>query len=308
MSNYVSTVVVDRTRNGKTVKNILDELEEKYELTKKEKFEDLVNKIKNFKPSKADSGEEIFGKIEKIQADFKNLDVKNNLNYFLATLFVKEAFENGVVNAIEKRMIQDLVESKNEELIMSEVKKEFKKIRIEGQREDKESVGGDVESKTYYTVGNGRSRYEAWKKSREFRDYGRSGSNNWRTQSGNRWRQSQSKSIPRSETYYKSSGPSEAEVMIEFQDRILKELNQMRKDLEEKLKEQEKKQEKMVKQQNENETKVISSNFVETDFEEEDWSQRGMEFYFIKDIHEVNELGVNCGAPKTLIGESYDAE
>ena len=66
LSDYVSTVVVDRTRNNKTVKNILDELEEKYELTKKEKFEDLANKIKNFKPSKADSGEEIFGKIEKI--------------------------------------------------------------------------------------------------------------------------------------------------------------------------------------------------------------------------------------------------
>ena len=234
-----------------------------------------------------------------------NLDVKNNLNYFLATLFVKEAFENGVVNSIEKRMMQDLVESKNEELIMSEVKKEFKKIRIEGQRENKESGSDEVESKTYYTVGNGRSRYEAWKKSREFRDNGRSGSNNWRTQSGNRWRQSQSKSIPRNEIYYKSSGPSDAEVMIEFQDRILKELNQMRKDLEEKLKEQEKKQEKMVKQQNENETKVISSNFVETDFEEEDWSQGGMKFYFIKDTHEVNEMVVDCGAPKTLIGERY---
>ena len=30
-----------------------------------------------------------------------------------------------------------------------------------------------------------------------------------------------------------------------------------------------------------------------------------MEFYFIKDIHEVNEMVVDCGAPKTLIGERY---
>ena len=102
MSYYVSTVVVDRTRSNKTVKNILDELGEKYELTKKEKFEDLIDKMKSLKPSKNDSGENIFGKIEKIQAEFRNLDVKGNLNYFLATLFVKEAFENGVVNSIEK--------------------------------------------------------------------------------------------------------------------------------------------------------------------------------------------------------------
>ena len=69
LSDYVSTVVVERTRINKTVKNILDELEEKYELTKKEKFEDLINEIKNFKPSKTDSGEKIFGKIENIQVD-----------------------------------------------------------------------------------------------------------------------------------------------------------------------------------------------------------------------------------------------
>ena len=70
LSDYVSTVVVDRTRGNKTVTNILDELEDKYELTKKEKFEDLINKIKNFKPNKADSEEKIFGKIEKMQVEF----------------------------------------------------------------------------------------------------------------------------------------------------------------------------------------------------------------------------------------------
>ena len=70
MSDYVSTVVVDRTRGNKTVKNILDELEEK--------FEDLINKIKNFKPNKADSGEKIFGNIEKIKFEFRNLDIKSN--------------------------------------------------------------------------------------------------------------------------------------------------------------------------------------------------------------------------------------
>ena len=94
-------------------------------------------------------------------------------------------------------MVQDLVESKDEEHIMSEVKKEFKKMRIEGKREDNESANENGESKTSYTVGTGRSRYEAWKNFREFRDYGRTGSNNWKTQSGNRWRKSQYKSIPR---------------------------------------------------------------------------------------------------------------
>ena len=34
-------------------------------------------------------------------------------------------------------------------------------------------------------------------------------------------------------------------------------------------------------------------------------SQRGMEIYFTENIQEVNEMVVDCGAPKTLIGETY---
>ena len=96
-------------------------------------------------------------------------------------MFVKEAFENGVVNTVEKRMMQDLVESKDEEHIMSEVKKELKKIRIEGKREDNNINSEITENKTYYTDNDGRSRYGAWRKSREFNDFRRSNSNNWRT-------------------------------------------------------------------------------------------------------------------------------
>ena len=79
----------------------------------------------------------------------------------------------------------------------------------------------------------------------------------------------------------------------------------MQEDLDKRLKDKEKKQKEVVRQQSGKETNVITSNFVETDFEEEDWSQGGMKFYFIKDTHEVNEMVVDCGAPKTLIGERY---
>ena len=56
------------------------------------------------------------------------------------------------------------------------------------------------DNKTYYTpsVGSGRSRYDSWGGSRDFKDFKRSNSNNWRTQSGNRWRRAQSKFLPRS--------------------------------------------------------------------------------------------------------------
>ena len=34
-------------------------------------------------------------------------------------------------------------------------------------------------------------------------------------------------------------------------------------------------------------------------------SQRGMKIYFTENIQEVNEMVVDCGAPKTIIGEPY---
>ena len=134
LSDFVSTVVVEKTRNNKTVSGILNLLEDKYELSKKEKFEILVGRIKSFKPSKNDSGEHVLGLLERIERDFENLEVCKNFNYFLAILFLKESFENGVLNEMEKRNIQDLISNKADREIISEIKKEFKKIEIEPKK------------------------------------------------------------------------------------------------------------------------------------------------------------------------------
>ena len=85
LSDFVSTIVVERTRLNKSVKSILKVLQEKYELTKKEKFENLISDFKNFKPGKSDSGESIYSQIERLQAQFENLEIEKNFNYFLDT-------------------------------------------------------------------------------------------------------------------------------------------------------------------------------------------------------------------------------
>ena len=114
LSDYVSTIVVEKTRINKSVSAILTALEEKYELTKREKFENLIISMNNFKPSKNDSGEYIFSQIEKIETAFNSLDVGNNVKFFLATFLLKKTFENDVINDIEKREIQDLIDNKSE--------------------------------------------------------------------------------------------------------------------------------------------------------------------------------------------------
>ena len=50
LSDYVSTIVVEKTRVNKNVSSILKALGQKYELTKKEKFENLISSLKSLKP------------------------------------------------------------------------------------------------------------------------------------------------------------------------------------------------------------------------------------------------------------------
>ena len=198
LSDFVSTVVIEKTRNNKTVSDILKLLEDKYELSKREKFENLVTRIKNFKPNKSDNGEQVLELIEKIQNEFDSLEIGKNLNYFLATLFLKGLLDSEIINEIEKRSIEDLFNDKSDDKIMDNVRKQFKKMKIEGKRNSEKQIFEADENKIFYVNDKNRSRYDSWKNSRDFKDFRRTGSNNWRTQSGNRWRKSQSKSASNS--------------------------------------------------------------------------------------------------------------
>ena len=66
---------------------ILDALKIKYELTKKERFENLISLMKNFKPSKSDSGEKIYTQIEKIETEFEALEVGSNIHFFSGYIY-----------------------------------------------------------------------------------------------------------------------------------------------------------------------------------------------------------------------------
>ena len=194
LSDYVSKIIIEKTKQNKSVKSILDALQEKYELTKKEKFAHLIDLMKSFKANKSQSGEALFSKIEKIGVEFESLQLGKNIKYYLVTFLLKDLSENDVLNDIEKRSIEDLIESQNDASIMSEFKKWFMRTQVEGKREKCGTSNDTGENKTYYVGSNDRSRYGSWKNSRDFRDYSRTNSNNWRTKSGNRWRKSESTS------------------------------------------------------------------------------------------------------------------
>ena len=92
------------------------------------------------------------------------------MNYFLGTFFAKVLCENEIINEIEKRMVEELIEKQDDKEIMSAVKKSFRKMKVEGK---KEHVDMSNESKTFYANNLERSRYGSWKTSRDFKDFSR---------------------------------------------------------------------------------------------------------------------------------------
>ena len=60
---------------------------------------------------------------------------------------------------------------------------------------------------------------------------------------------------------------------------------------------------KVLEEKHEKISKVLDDKVVSSNFVEEDWSNEGMNIYYTKNTKDVNEMVVDCGAPKTLIGE-----
>ena len=111
-------------------------------------------------------------------------------------MFIDKTFKAGKISASEKMRLQDSIEledrkPKSEENVKDSLKKEFSRLRIKHNRvehtKDDESKKSDVTS--FYTNGDSRSRYNAWKNSPSFGNFKCSNSkpNFWRSKSGNQY-------------------------------------------------------------------------------------------------------------------------
>ena len=183
-------------------------------------------------------------------------------------------------------------------------------MKIEGKRSSLLSAEGKMNTTLYV---DGRSRYDSWKNSRDFKNWKRTPSGNgWKTRSElglfPEWKKALSKSrdrqlssrgrsssqnfASRSSSFGKNgqhfrhrskSGPN-AEMSLK--DIVL----EMKKDVD------------MIKKTLEK--GVINTKFVQDlDFEDNDWSD--VKIYFAKETDDINELVLDSGAPKTLVGLNH---
>ena len=87
---------------------------------------------------------------------------------------------------------------------------------------------------------------------------------------------------------------SDFRTLKDFQEQVLKELKSLKEN-----------QNKLSKIQDDLLAKVSDSKYIETGYVEEDWTKENVNIYFTNNTEEVNEMVIDCGAPKTLVGERH---
>ena len=216
LEQNVLNVVLDRTslRPGlRTVNEVLKVLKEKFERTFSERTEGLVEKIFKMQDVVEETGEKIWDKFYGLVGEFEKLELNNHPRYLLAMMFLGGLSRSKKVTEEEKRRMMEIVEKgdrspKGENELMDGLRKEFMRSKVEGKRtgivatdvsstyyaEDSRSgydgrrrdgdsrsrFGAGSSSRTRFdrerSNGSRSSRYDEWKKSKDFGRYQRSDS------------------------------------------------------------------------------------------------------------------------------------
>ena len=318
VKGYVITVVIDRTANStsKTIKAILEVLAEKYAKTKDEKCNDIIEKIVGFTTDKSESCEKFLDKFESLMAEISREKIHVCFNYVMSLLMIRRAYEGGKITSDEKTRLKEVIEHGaernpvDEENVTTKLKLEFKKLKIENNRDSISDISLNSSS-TFYT--DNRSRYQEWKRFKEspsFNRYRRSTSNPgfWRTESGN-YRRGPSRTPSRSSSRksFRSSLRTRDDSARKFDRSSSNFRSQSEKKVDERLKNLEEGNAKLIKEMEELKELIKKANNVRFVAEEskEIIIDHTMDVHFTKEVDEVEAMIVDTGCPKTLVGREW---
>ena len=151
--------------------------------------------------------QELVNKIaENLITKCRKKKIKDNFEYMIANMMIEKAEKAGKLTKEERVKLQDSIEveemndrvPKSENEVFEKLRKEFKKLKIENNRDEKVER---VDTKNIH-YGERKSRFEEWKRFKsnpEYNDYERSGSMTgfWRSKSGNNYKRAPSRTPSR---------------------------------------------------------------------------------------------------------------
>ena len=208
VSSHTIGVIIDKTEEAsdRTVNKILEVLKSKHGRTKVEKVKDITNEFLGFEMRSGESAEAFLDRTENLITKCIKEKIKDNFEYMIANTMIEKAEKAGKLTKEERVKLQDSIEveemndrvPKSENEVFEKLRKEFKKLKIENNRDEKDEK---VDTKNIH-YGERKSRFEEWKRFKsnpEYNDYERSGSmpGFWRSKSGNNYRRAPSRTPSR---------------------------------------------------------------------------------------------------------------
>ena len=288
LKTFATTIILSklRTKEKQKVSEILKLLEERFGRTKVEKFDALVNIMKNeFKVSSSDDEQSYWDKCANLLTDVQELDLKKNINMFLIRWMIVTGKEGKMITETDDKSFKKDLKVVNDEDILLKFEEIYRQEKIEGNRESKNKQT----SESFYTKQfNNQERPRTFSNRRNsqsdrFSGRGRSSSrfSNGRNRSRSR---NESQQRDRSSSRFSSRGSDgirSLQAKVESQDKRIKIL------------------EKVLK-----EKKIIETNFVNRDLEEEKEIHK-IDMYFTKYKSNGKKSVVDNGAPLSIVGNPW---
>ena len=139
-------VIQDKAKEigDRSVKRVMDILEEKYRRTTVEKTKDTLKDILGFEMKAEENFEEYWDRCEILLTKCNREKVNEKFYYMMAAMIVDKAEKNGKLTEEEKRRLNEAIEKeensdrvpKDEETVIESLKKEVRKLKIENNRSD----------------------------------------------------------------------------------------------------------------------------------------------------------------------------
>ena len=140
LKNYIGETVMPclRKASDQTVIAVNNKLNEKYLLTKQEKYEKLIDEINKFSNSNYSDSQQELERFTKLLEKVKELKMSENIEFFFTMLLVKHGVEKNTLADFEVIKMREVIG--NEEIqkrdLIDKVKKNFHlwRLRIKGKK------------------------------------------------------------------------------------------------------------------------------------------------------------------------------
>lgn len=136
LSEFVSREVIEKvdTNSVTIIEDVINLLKYKYEKTILEKMSELVSEIQNFEQKDKETGEEYLNRFENLLVKMDRANFGSQWKLWTSVLFL----DKSKLETTEKISIMKLLKNVEDKETIEICKKEFKELKIENQRPEKE--------------------------------------------------------------------------------------------------------------------------------------------------------------------------